>query len=199
MRTKRISIGLVRLHAMRLVERASGGVKVYYGGSIRADGYCLPSGEECIRIERVLWASGWKEWLVDSLADIEAMIDTGFASSAREAVEMLNGRSFGQWCDDQPDQNRPDRVDWDCIPASAVEPLTDALYDMGTNGDIVQAIYEGLILGHVPSRGDLVRATGCTDWRARKSIERLEEIAAEYAEAYRIDRLVREIVEALAD
>jgi len=184
---------------MRLVERASGGVKVYYGGSIRADGYCLPSGEECIRIERVLWASGWKEWLVDSLADIEAMIDTGFASSAREAVEMLNGRSFGQWCDDQPDQNRPDRVDWDCIPASAVEPLTDSLFASGIDGMICDSIYDALSCGVVPSRGDLVRETGCTDWQARKAIERLEDVAVAYAEEYRIDRLVDEIIAELSD
>lgn len=195
MRQKRISTGIVKLHCLRVAERARGGVKVYFGGSIRADGYALLSGEECLRIDGVLWSSDWREYLPDSLQDIESMLSLGFASSARQAVDVLAGRSFADWCDDQADF---DRVDWDCIPASAVEPLTDSLFESGVDGSIVDSIYDSLILGVVPSRGDLVRATGCTDWRARKAIAALEECAVSYAEDYRIDRLVSEILAELA-
>lgn len=194
--TKRISIGLVRLHCLRLTERARGGEKLYYGSSLRSDRYVLHSGEECLRVGRVLWASAPEEMMEDALQDIESMLACGYARSARQAVEMLAGRSFADWCDDQADF---DRVDWDCIPASAVDPLTDSLFASGVSGEICDAIYDSLTCGVVPSRGDLVRETGCTDWRARKAIERLEELALDYAEAYRMDRLAREICAELAD
>ena len=124
------------------------------------------------------------------------MLACGYARSARQAVEMLAGRSFADWCDDQADF---DRVDWDCIPASAVEPLTDSLFASGIDGMICDSIYDALSCGVVPSRGDLVRETGCTDWQARKAIERLEDVAVAYAEEYRIDRLVDEIIAELSD
>lgn len=191
MRTKSISIGLVRLHCLRLSERSRGGEKLYYGASLRTDGYVLHDGEECLRVGKVLWPSEQSEWLEDCLQDIDSMLSCGFARSASEAVEMLAGYSFADWLDDQADF---DRVDWDCIPDSTIEPLTDELFNGGVYGAICDAIYDALSCGLVPSRGDLVRETGCTDWRARKAIAALEEIAAEYAEAYRIDRLVDEII-----
>lgn len=199
MMTKSISIGLLKLHCLRVAERARGGSKIYFGGSMRADGYCLLSGEECIRIDGVIWSSDWKEYLTDALQDVEAMLSLGYAAYARSAVEMLDGRSFADWLDslDWSDCNGDDWQDIPTLPESVVEPLVDRLFASGVSGLICDAMLNALLGSSVPSRGDLVQATGCTDWKARKAIERLEEVAIDYAADYRIDRLVCEIVSEL--